>query len=179
MGLALLLAACGPSTSEPQKNELRQTPAMPPAPAWATDSVTLYLPDTVIEDRISAQALGAYIRELQAAALEVFTTSPAPSGKSGALVVMVKPGRVARSWIVTGDAIEPAFRTKIDTAMAAVIPPEVVGGPVVFGLLFSAWGGGMPPNGMPMPIPESWDGLSALGPRVMDDRFYEDVWNLP
>lgn len=176
LGLAVLMTACGPSEPGPPATELRQTPA--PAPAWTMHSITLYLPAPVIERRISSGVLAEYIRELQTRASTEFASRPVQRGVSGAVVVMVKPGGKARAWIATGEPIESNIRAEIETAMAAIAPPEVTGGPVVFGLLFSAWGGGEPPPGLPMPTPDSWKVLSADGGRLMDDRFYEEAWAL-
>jgi hypothetical protein len=104
---------------------------------------------------------------------------PAQEGVSGAVEVMVKPDRQARVWLATGAPMEPETQAAIEKALAEAPPPEVVGGPVVFGLLFSAWGGGTPPAGLPMPTPEAWNALSGdAGGRVMDDRFYEEAWGL-
>ncbi|MNT12728.1 hypothetical protein D3C72_1476680 [compost metagenome] len=177
LGLALLTAACGQSTPAPQEAELRQTPA--PDPAWTMHSITLYLPAPIIEQRASAQVLGDYIWDLRARALSEFSKPSAQEGVSGAVVVMVKPGRQARVWLATGAPMEPEIQAAIERALAEIAPPEVADGPVVFGLLFSAWGGGAPPDGLPMPIPEAWRVVSGHeGGRVMDDGYYEEVWAL-
>ena len=177
LGLALLVTACGQSTPRPQEAELRQTPA--PAPVWVMHSTTLYLPASIIEQRVSAPVAGEYIKDLDARALSEFSEQPEQNGVSGAVVVMVKPGGQARVWLATGGPMEPAAQTAIEKALAEVPPPKVVGGPVVFGLLFSAWGGGTPPVGLPMPTPAAWHILSGdAGGRVMDDRYYEEAWAL-
>lgn len=177
LGLVLLTAACGPSNPAPQESELRQTPA--PAPAWTMHNTTLYLPAPIIEQRVPATVLGGYIKEIGTRASAEFTELSVQGGVSGAIVVMVKPGRLARVWLATGTPMEPQTQAAIEKALAEVGPPEVVGGPVVFGLMFSAWGGGAPPAGLPMPTPEAWHVVSGHeGGRVMDDGYYEDVWAL-
>ncbi|WP_436355962.1 hypothetical protein [Brevundimonas sp. CEF1] len=177
LGLVLLTTACGPSNPAPRDSELRQTPA--PTPAWTMHSITLYLPTPVIEQRVPTAVLGDYIKDLRARASNAFMELPAQEGVSGAVVVMVKPGRQARVWLATGAPMEPEMQAAIEKALAEAPPPEVVGGPVVFGLLFSAWGGGTPPAGLPMPTPEAWNALSGdAGDWVMDDRFYEEAWGL-
>lgn len=142
-------------------------------------STTLYLPAPTIEQRVPATILGGYINDMRTRASAEFTELPAQEGVSGAVVVMVKPGRQSRVWLATGAPMEPETQAAIERALAEIAPPEVADGPVVFGLLFSAWGGGAPPDGLPMPIPEAWRVVSGHeGGRVMDDSYYEDVWNL-
>jgi len=178
LGLALLAAACEQSTSAPQEGELRQTHAS--APAWTMHSTTLYLPAPIIEQRVPATVLGGYIQDMRTRASVEFSGLPAQRGVSGAVVVMVQPGRQARVWLATGAPMPTETRSAIEKALAEVAPPEVVGGPVVFGLLFSAWGGGAPPEGMPMPIPATWRAVSGHAEgRVMDDDYYAEVWVSP
>ncbi|HAJ04384.1 MULTISPECIES: hypothetical protein [unclassified Brevundimonas] len=141
-------------------------------------SVTLYLPGEVIEPRVPAGILATYVEALKESASTEFSAQ-SHAGVSGVIIVMIKPGQGARSWIVTGTPIQAEVLAPIEEGLEAVVPPDVSGGPVVFGLVFSAWGGGEPPPGMPMPIPENWDVLSGPEGRLMDDAFFNEVWMLP
>lgn len=173
----LLMGACDATpVRDPQGDDFRKTPV--PGPAWSMHSVTLYLPDDVLEPRIPAITLASYIESLKERAATGFSAHSHP-GVSGVLIVMIKPGQEARSWIVTGTPVQTEIQASIEQALEAVAVPDVSGGPVVFGLLFSAWGGGKPPPGMPMPVPESWQVLSGPEGRLMDDAFFNEAWALP
>ncbi|MDP3379619.1 MAG: hypothetical protein Q8S53_14740 [Brevundimonas sp.] len=141
-------------------------------------SVTLYLPAEVIEPRVPVNVLGSYVEALKETAATGFSDHP-DAGVSGVIIVMIMPGQEARSWIVTGTPIQTEILEPIERGLEAVAAPDVSGGPVVFGLVFSAWGGGRLPLGMPMPIPESWNVLSGPEGRLMDDAFFNEVWMLP
>ncbi|MBB5661068.1 hypothetical protein [Brevundimonas halotolerans] len=141
-------------------------------------SITLYLPGEVIEPRVPAGILATYVGALKERATIEFSAH-SHAGVSGVIVVMIKPGQESRSWLVTGTPVQTEIRDSIEQAFEAVVAPNVSGGPVVFGLVFSAWGGGEPPPGMPMPIPESWNVLSGPEGRLMDDAFFNEVGMLP
>jgi len=141
-------------------------------------SITLYLPGEVIEPRVPAGILATYVGALKERATIEFSAH-SHAGVSGVIVVMIKPGQESRSWLVTGTPVQTEIRDSIEQAFEAVVAPNVSGGPVVFGLVFSAWGGGESPPGMPMPIPESWNVLSGPEGRLMDDAFFNEVGMLP
>lgn len=171
------MGACDATpVQESQGNDSRTGPV--PGPAWTMHSIALYLPGEAIEPRVPAGVLAGYVEALKERATIEFSAH-SHAGVSGVIVVMIKPGQEARSWIVTGTPIATEILAPIEQGLEAVVPPDVSGGPVVFGLVFSAWGGGELPPGMPMPIPESWNVLSGPEGRLMDDAFFNEVWMLP
>ena len=173
----LLMGACDATpVQNPQGDDFRKSPV--PGPAWAMHSITLYLPGEVIEPRVPANTLAGYIEALKGRAATGFSAH-SHAGVSGVIIVMIKPGQEARSWIVTGTPIQTEIRESLEQSLEAVKAPDVPGGPVVFGLVFSAWGGGTLPPGMPMPVPESWQVLSGPEGGLMDDAFFNEAWALP
>lgn len=173
----LLIGACDATPDRDSRgDDFRKSPV--PGPAWTMHSVTLYLPGEVIEPRVPAGILATYVKALKERASTEFSAQ-SHAGVSGVIIVMIKPGQEARSWTVTGAPIATEILTPIEQGLEAVAAPDVSGGPVVFGLVFSAWGGGRLPLGMPMPIPESWNVLSGPEGRLMDDAFFNEVWMLP
>lgn len=175
--LVWLLGSCSSPESAPPQNELKQTPV--PIPVWRMHSVTLYLPPPMIDQRISATALSDYIKALRARAPGAFAEHSPQPPVNGAVVVMIRPGRQSRVWMATDAPMRPQVQADIEAALAGIEPPATTGGPVVFGLLFSAWGADMPPEGVVAPVPESWRTLTdGLHPRAMDDTFFEEVWRL-
>ncbi len=169
------LAACGPATPEPPAS---------PAPVrslatsgWNMTSTTLYLPHRVMEERVTTAELADYINRLKAEAIAAFASQPAGPGVSGAVVFVAQPDGQTRVWLVTG---EPGLPMSVSEAALArlktVAPPKVENGPVVAALIFDVWGGGVEPEGMPMPLPESWRRLLPEGGGYFDDAFVARVW---
>ena len=173
----LLMGACDAAPARDARGDDLQKSSIP-GPTWVMHSITLYLPGEVIEPRVPAGTLASYIEALKEKATSAFS-GHSHAGVSGVAIVMIRPGQEARSWIVTGTPIQPEIREAIEQGLETVKAPDVSGGPVVFGLVFSAWGGGEPPPGMPMPVPESWQVLSGPEGRLMDDAFFNEAWNLP
>lgn len=173
--IAAALAACGPATPE------QPAPSAPvrslATPGWTMTSTTLYLPYPVIEERVTTVELAGYINRLKAEAITAFASQPAGPGVSGAVVFIAQPDGQTRVWLLTG---EPGLPTPIIEAVLArfktVAPPEVTNGPVVAGLIFDVWGGGAEPEGMPMPLPDSWRRLLPEGGGYFDDAFVSRVW---
>ena len=173
--IAASLAACGPATPEPPA---APTPVRSLAtPGWRMTSTTLYLPYRVIEERVTTTELAGYINRLKAEAIAAFAGQPTGPGVSGAVVFIAQPDGHTRVWLLTGD---PGLPTPVSEAVLArlktVAAPKVENGPVVAGLIFDAWGGGAEPEGMPMPLPESWRRLLPEGGGYFDDAFVARVW---
>jgi hypothetical protein len=171
--LALALGACeGPAAADGPA--LAQTPA--PA-GWRMSSVTLYLPDSVFEERISSADLADYIKRLRAEAAAAFASRSIGPGASGAVVFIIQPDGQSRLWLVSGEpAVDAAISEVVIRRLETVPAPRPKGGPVAAALIFDLWGGGAPPPGMPMPLPESWRRLIPEGGMRMDDDFLDKAW---
>jgi hypothetical protein len=170
--VAVLCAALGLAGTMPAQAE---TPGV-----YEFRSITLYLPQGVIAERLpETRVLADYILALSAKADATFVATERKHGVSGALVVVVKPGKRSRAWVVTGrPALPAAFVTALEEALGEVAAPET-SGIVAFGLIFDGWGGGAPPTtgrGLEMPLPDSW--VEALGPdgAFLDDKLILKVW---
>ena len=165
----LLTPAAGCSEPAPEPVEVQAN--------WTMTSITLYLPDFVISERVSAEALGRYINQLKVEAAKAFADQPTQAGVTGTIIFIVQPDGRSRVWIVSGEPALDATVSDAVTAQLAKTPtPRVSGGPVAVGVNFNAWGGGAPPPGMPMPIPDSWRRLIPEAGVRMDDDFLAKVW---
>ncbi len=155
-------------------------PDAPPAEAradWTMTSITLYLPDFIVGERVPVRDLAAYIERLKVEAADAFAGQTATTGMTGTIIFIVQPDGRSRVWIVSGEpGLDAAVSNAIAARLANVPTPRVSVGPVAAGLNFDAWGGGAPPSGMPMPIPESWRRLIPEGGVRMDDEFLAKVW---
>lgn len=144
---------------------------------WTMTSITLYLPDFIVGERVPVPELAAYIERLKVEAADAFANQTATAGVTGTIIFIVQSDGQSRVWIVSGEpALDAAVSNIIAARLANVPTPRVSGGPVAVGLNFDAWGGGAPPSGMPMPIPESWRRLIPEGGVRMDDDFLAKVW---
>jgi hypothetical protein len=72
-------------------------------------------------------------------------------GSGGFVVVAVKPGQRSAAWIDVQPGLPPSLVKELIVRLRAVAAPNVVGGPVVFAIKTSIWGGAPPVQQMPKP----------------------------
>lgn len=102
----------------------------------------------------SPAALSDYIKSLVSAANTHFATAETRIGRSGYVVVAVRPIRQSKVWFDFAPLLETASQLALSTALQRVIPMPVREGPVVFALKFGAFGQA-PPSGA-KPLPPEW-----------------------
>lgn len=122
---------------------------------YRVDRVVLLQPDFVLKERLpQPEALGQYIRRInESVAAAVSADSGWRSG--GFLVLAVRPGGRARLWQDLAPAAAPSQVEALRQAVAAVQPPAVTNGVVVFAIQVGLHGGD---SGDPaaMPAPPEW-----------------------
>lgn len=144
-------------------------------------SVVLYQPNAMLVARLGPggpMQLANYIGRINAGLSGVFAKAAVQPGLTAALVVGVKPGGAVRSWIVARpDTIDPALAAQIQAAAAAATPIAVQNGPLVFAIVFNAWGGGAPITDAqhPVPMPPEWT-QGASGPELVPDGVFARIW---
>lgn len=149
---------------------------------FAVTSIALYQPDDVLRDRVGTdtQEFAKYLKALEVAGEGAFASFSNADGATGSIVVALKPGGLARFWLVLGgNKLPPGLREALLEGLASIPPVSVANGPVAAALNFDAWGGGKPilSTGEALPIPEEW--RSALGgslPGVRPDAPLKMVW---
>lgn len=146
------------------------------APAWKQEDIWLYMPDQIIKQRIDDKALAPYMKQVTAAAEGVLNAAPRQPGSSNMLLVMIKPGQRAKSWIVGSKPdLSPDMVEAVTAAVDGLSAPAVTGGPVLVGVRFNAWGGGEPLISERPPIPKDW--YQYFGDKgLLDDAFMARVW---
>lgn len=146
------------------------------APAWEKEDVWLYMPDHIIKQRIDEKALTPYMDQVTAAAEAALKAAPREAGSSNMLLVMIKPGQRAKSWIVSSKPeLSPEKVEGLTSAVNAIAAPAVTGGPVLVGVRFKAYGGGEPLISERPPIPKDW--YQYFGDKgLLDDAFMARVW---
>ncbi|WP_297799288.1 hypothetical protein [uncultured Brevundimonas sp.] len=146
------------------------------APAWEKEDVWLYMPDHIIKQRIDEKALTPYMDQVTAAAEAALKAAPREAGSSNMLLVMIKPGQRAKSWIVSSKPeLSPEKVEGVTAAVNAIAAPAVNGGPVLVGVRFKAYGGGEPLISERPPIPKDW--YQYFGDKgLLDDAFMARVW---
>ena len=169
-----LLAACGAEPAPPEKPALVQSVA---APGWVLVDSTLYLPISLIDQRIEAAPLADYMKRVRDEAIAFFAEQPQGEGASGSVVFIVQPGGQARIGIVTGEPELPELnRSALAERLMKLTPPAVTGGPIMASLNFDVWGGGGRPANHPTPLPETWSRLMPEGGGYINDAFIQKVW---
>ncbi|MGI4819342.1 MAG: hypothetical protein ACRYFE_12560 [Janthinobacterium lividum] len=171
--LSMVVAACDRT---PPQLKAPSAEAQAAAPAWEKEDIWLYMPDHIVKQRIDEKALTPYMDQVTAAAAGVLEAAPREAGSSNMLLVMIKPGQRAKSWVVSSKPELSAPRVEaITTAVDAIAAPTVEGGPVLVGVRFQAYGGGEPLVGDRPPIPQDW--YQYFGDKgLLDDAFMARVW---
>lgn len=104
--------------------------------------------------RISVQDLAAYIKRLQSACTDFFTTSDIVEDLD--IVVAVGPEERSRVWFVSSRT--PATdekRNQLRGKLEGIVPPKVSKGPIAFCIHGGIAGGKKKPDGVP-PTPAEW-----------------------
>lgn len=152
-------------------------PAEASAQAWVRKKVVLYLPDRVMKERVAVADLSPYLAAVDEAVAAAAEAQPIQPGASGMMLLMVKPGERSRAWVVTGEpAMKPDVVAALTAAAGAVPAPSVRQGPILVGLQFDAWGGGVQPEGAVAPIPRDWYAHFSEDGGVLDDALMAKVW---
>lgn len=173
LACALALSACDRTPPQLKGPSAEEQAA---APAWEQEDVWLYMPDHIVKQRIDEKALTPYMDQVTTAAAHILETAPREAGSSNMLLVMIKPGQRAKSWIVSSKPeLSPDRVQAITQAADAIAAPTVNGGPVLVGVRFKAFGGGEPLVGDRPPIPQDW--YQYFGNKgLLDDAFMARVW---
>lgn len=112
--------------------------------------ISLLQPDAIVGARVaSADALAAYMKALESAAIAYFATLPPNTPRAGYLTVAVKPVRASNVWVVFDPPLSTAESDELVRRLRAVPPMEATGGPVVFALKVSADGAPEPTGTVP------------------------------
>jgi hypothetical protein len=136
--------------------------------------IVLLQPESVLQERISVDTLGAYIRSVNASAAEVLAGRDyKPTG--GFLVVAIRPGNQSAVWIDTDPVLPTDLSRELVARLRAIAPPTVGDGPVVFAVRVSLWGGA--PSTKNTPSPEAWEReAKAIGRPLEVGELVERVW---
>lgn len=142
--------------------------------------VVLYQPNAMLVARLGpngARPLASYISQLNTSLAAQFATAPPGPGVTAALVVGVKPGGAVRSWVVLrAGTLSPALTAQIQSAAQAVPPVAVQQGPIVFAVVFNAWGGAPSANTQNLaPVPAEWS-RGASGAETVPDGVFARIW---
>lgn len=157
--------------------------ALATAEGFETDHVVFYLPEEVMEARISSVAdFVSYTKQLQAICAEFFATTKTPETLH--IVVAVRPGKRARVWFVSSTRSAPdTQREPLRKKLEAIPPFDVHDGPIAFAISAKLAGGDgkTPTEGKDFktPIPKAWqDAVTATGKgRVLvDDSLFDLIW---
>ena len=175
-GIAALSIAAAACDRTPPQMKGPTSEEQAAAPAWEKEDVWLYMPDHIVKQRVDEKALTPYMDQVTAAAEGVLNAAPRQAGSSNMLLVMIKPGNRARTWIVSSKpALSPDLVTAVTEAANGVSAPTVTGGPVLVGVRFKAFGGGEPLVSERPPIPKDW--YQYFGDKgLLDDAFMARVW---
>ena len=136
--------------------------------------IALLQPDFVLQERIAADALAAYIASVNAAALDVLAGQTyEPAG--GFLVLAVRPGRQSAAWLDIRPALPPGLARALVARLRAVPAPTVEIGPVVFAISASLSGGD--PRVSSVPLPEAWaQAIREAGKPIETGDLVERIW---
>lgn len=145
---SLCLGSIGPAGA--------QDAAPPPAPAvLAHTDLVLLQPEALLRERTgSTEALARYVQALQQAAVRALEAQFGRRPTGAFLVLAVKPGRRSRAWLDLDSPWPEPLQQTLRRALEAVPPPEVQGGPIVFAIKGSLWGGRVPTRAAP--APQAW-----------------------
>lgn len=125
-----------------------------------------------------ARPLANYVSQISASLAAQFAAAPPQPGVSAALVVGVKPGGAVRTWVVPrAGSLSPALTAQIQSAAQEVPPVAVQSGPIVFALIFNAWGGAVPTADTQrrVPVPAEWT-HGASGAETVPDGVFARIW---
>lgn len=152
-----------------------------PAGPFQIQNIDLYQPNAMLVARLGADGarpLAAYITQIKAGLIALFAAAPPQPGVTAALVVGVKPGGAVHSWIVApAGSLPAALAAQIQSAVQAIPPVAVQGGPIAFAVVFNAWGGGaaITDPQHPVPMPPEWT-KGAAGPELVPDGVFARIW---
>jgi hypothetical protein len=163
-----VLAENAPAAVAPAAGtSMPDAPAVEAPKAFETEGVELYIKKDIMAQRASVDDMAAYTKALQGVADDYFTAQKDPWREDLDIVVAIKPGPIARVWLVSRIFPEPDDRlSDLRDKLAAVPAPAVNGGPVAFCIHSEVAGGNrQPPSklGAP-PFPKEWmDALAKAG----------------
>jgi len=151
------------------------------ATGFKMDALALYQPDPVLQSRLTnAQDLADYVKRLEKICTDYFATTDRPQNL--AIVVAVKPGKLARVWFVPSAGADAAKLDPLRKLLEAAPAAGVFGGPVAFAMSAKIAGGagkadGAQPGGRP-PIPKEWQDAAkdVKAPMRVPDDFLAIVW---
>lgn len=139
--------------------------------------VVLLQPDAVLRERVpDIAAFGSYIEQIETAAAAPVSLNRTHDPAGGFLVIAIKPGKQSKAWLDVDPVLQPDLAKSIISRARAVPPPEVEGGPVVFAIRFSVWGGAIPDRSLPDP-PEWRDAAKKAGGTLEMGAFVERIWH--
>ncbi len=149
------------------------------APPFVVSALVLYQLNSVLMVRLGndVKPFGDYLRQIETREAALFANAGPHRGVSGAIVIVVKPGRQSRAWLVLGPNVQLDPTPAHITAEAESIPPlSVQARPVAVAILFKAWSGGLPVTDAahPAPVPLEWAGAAAPG--MVLDRLLARIW---
>jgi hypothetical protein len=159
-------------------------PLAPSAPVatgpYQPRGVVLYQPNAMLVARLGAngaQPLANYISQLNTSLSAQFAAARPQPGITAALVVGVKPGGAVRSWVVLrAGTLSPALTAQLQSAAEQVPPVAVQQGPIVFAIVFNAWGGAPAANTQNLaPVPAEWT-RGASGAESVPDGVFARIW---
>ena len=136
--------------------------------------VVLLQPESVLQERISALTLAPFIHSINETATAVLAGRDyKPSG--GFLVIAIRPGNQSAVWIDSAPMLPTDLSDAMVARLRAIPAPSVKGGPVVFAVRVSLWGGEPPTKNMP--LPEAWEREARIVGRPLETgELVERVW---
>jgi len=146
-------------------------------------SVVLVQPDDILKARLgNADSLANYAKQIEGQASIAFNTINSLKPTTGAIVVAIKPGKLAKFWLASSEyKIPKTIQDDFQKRFKSLRPATVREGPVLFAMNFTVNGGGRPVNtmeGTPIPMPDEWKhALKHINtPLLIPDGVLKYVW---
>lgn len=138
-------------------------------------NITLLQPEAVIEPRLpgGSEALGVYLQAVRAVLAEHYASSTETGARS--LVIGIGPDDRAQFWLAAPGRLSSDEYTSIQEISARVQAPQVVGGPILFALLYSV--GAAPVLQDRLTLPTEWTAVAQRRGGPLDvDAIVNDLW---
>lgn len=137
--------------------------------------VVLLQPERVIGERITADKLAPYLKQVDTAAARAFTGAKAVPASGGFVVVAMRPGEQSRFWLDFNPPLPQAVAKQLLAGVQGVRVPAVKGGSIVLALTYGVGGGTAPAH--PVPSPVEWTAAyKAAGKPLEIGDLVDRIW---
>ena len=149
-------------------------------PAFASEpyrqnSIALLQPESLLAQRVSADDLADYIKQLNEIASAQAGAFPDHTPRTGSIVFAVRPDGSRKVWLDLRPALSEADSVSMIAALEAPAPCPVREGTVVAAINVSFWGGTPPMISFPIPMPPEWR-AAATEEGVEVTALVDSIW---